>query len=553
MKKIGLTLLVMNLLMIGELQSQILASFSLSQNATSGYGYSDAGWTNVHGDPFSGVRTATANGITISSVSTANWVSDESLCAEDGTGVSGGTFFPTHIFACHWYQYSTSGLASYNQAYPQLELSGLNKDSFYILRMSANSQYLGHDPTQYTVAGRTVAPSQYQNVYLNTATGVTFQHIYPDSNGVIKIYVNTSPGKSAAYLAGVQVISGTSTVGIPVVSITSPANNDILAEESNIAINASASETAGSITKVEFYADTSKIGEDDAAPYTMTWINPSEGNYTITAKATDASGTASSAMINISVQSLTSFWSMTGNINMNPDSNFVGNVDSVRLAFRTKNIERMSIAPNGNVGIGVDTPSAQLHTTGSVRFAGITGDSTKIRVLVSDSSGKLFYRNVSSLGTPNRWLFAGSTAYDSTDNVGIGTSNTQGYKLAVNGTAIFTKVKVKTAGTWPDYVFKKGYALTDLTALERYISLYQHLPGIASATEAGRGGIDVASQEAALLKKIEELTLYLIDENKKLKEENRQLEEQNKRIEQQQKEIDELKKWIGSTKIRPGN
>jgi Bacterial Ig domain len=544
MKKIGLAFLVMNLSIIGKLRSQILASFSFSQQATSGYGYSDAGWTNVHGDPLTAVRTATANGITISSVSTANWVSDESICAEDGTGVSSGTFFPVHILADHWYQFSASGLATYNQAYPQLELSGLNKDSFYILRMSANSQYVVGDPTQYTVAGRTVAPSQDVNPYHNTATGVTFQHIYPDSNGVIKIYVNTTAGNSVAYLAGVQVISGSSTVGIPVVSITSPDNNDVLAEESNITINASASETGGSITKVEFFADTIKIGEDDSAPYAMTWANPSEGNYTITARATDASGTASSAIIHISVQSLTSFWSMTGNVNMNPDSNFVGNVDSVRLAFRTKNIERMSISPNGNVGIGTINPTAQLHTTGTTRFSGLTADSTKTRVLVSDTSGNLYYRNVSSLGTPNHWQVIGGTVYDSADNIGIGTSNTQGYKLAVNGTAIFTKVKVKTAGTWPDYVFQKGYALTDLTELERYISLHKHLPGIIPESEAGREGIDVASQESALLKKVEELTLYLIDENKKLKEQCRKLEDQNRKIERQEEEIDELKQLI---------
>jgi hypothetical protein len=549
MKKIGWMLLMINGVMISQLRSQTLASFSLSQNATSGYGYSDAGWTNVHGDPLSGVRTATANGITISSVSTANWVSNGGACAEDGVGSSPGVFFPTHILACHWYQASSSGQAVYNQAYPQLELSGLNKDSFYILRMSSSSAYYSvADPTQYTVAGRTVAPGQYQNSYQNTSTGVTFQHIYPDSNGVIKIYVNTTAGKTVAYLAGVQVFSGSSTVGIPQVSITSPDNNDILAEESNITINASASETAGSISKVEFFMDTTKIGEADSPPYTVTWSNPNEGNYTVTAKATDASGTASTAIIQISVESLSSFWSTTGNIHMNPDSNFVGNVDSVRLAFRTKNIERMSIAPNGNVGIGVDTPSARLHTVGTVRHAGLTSDSTKTRVLVSDTSGNLYYRNVSSLGTPNRWLFAGSMVYDSTDNIGIGTSNTQGYKLAVNGTAIFTKVKVKTAGTWPDYVFKKGYALTDLTELERYISLHKHLPGIIPQSKAGKDGIDVASQEAALLKKVEELTLYLIGENKELKDQNRQLEDQNKKLERQQQEIDELKKLIGAKK-----
>src|ERR1700748_541977 len=101
MKKIFWMALLTGWYGTGCLHAQILASFRLSPNATSGYGYSDAGWTNVHGDPLSGVRTATANGITISSVSTANWVSDNSACAEDGEGASGGTFFPVHIFNCH--------------------------------------------------------------------------------------------------------------------------------------------------------------------------------------------------------------------------------------------------------------------------------------------------------------------------------------------------------------------------------------------------------------------------------------------------------------------
>jgi hypothetical protein len=223
-------------------------------------------------------------------------------------------------------------------------------------------------------------------------------------------------------------------------------------------------------------------------------------------------------------------------------------VDSNRLAIRTKNIERISVLPTGNIGIGTKTPSAQLHTTGSVRLAGITNDSTKTRMLVSDTSGNLFYRNLSSLGGSGRWLYAGNTAYDSLDNVGIGTSNTQGYKLAVNGTAIFTKVKIKTAGTWPDYVFKKEYHLPDLQALERYISQHKHLPGIESESDVQRDGIDIGDHQAALLKKIEELTLYLIEENKRLTDQNKQLAEQNTRLERQQQEIDALKELVQKRK-----
>ncbi len=66
----------------------------------------------------------------------------------------GRYFFPVHILSMsHWYQYSASGLATYNQAYPQLKLSGLNKDSFYILRMSSRISLLLNtvgDPTQYS-------------------------------------------------------------------------------------------------------------------------------------------------------------------------------------------------------------------------------------------------------------------------------------------------------------------------------------------------------------------------------------------------------------------
>ena len=311
---------------------------------------------------------------------------------------------------------------------------------------------------------------------------------------------------------------------------------------------------------MEFYADTTKIGEVDTPPYNFTWVGPDPGPYQLTAKATDNVGTINTASINVDVTSLNYYWSTTGNIGNNGDSNFVGNVDSVRLGFRTRNIERLSILPTGNVGIGTKAPTAQFHTTGTVRLAGLTSDSTKTRVLVSDTSGNLFYRSASSLG--GHWLYSNGTEYDSVDNIAIGTSNPQNYKFAVNGTAIFTKVKVKTAGTWPDYVFAKGYHLPDLKELEDYLDKYRHLPDIASEAEVQKEGIDVGDNQAALLKKVEELTLYLIDENNRLEVQTDQMKEQSDqmkaqqdqmktqqdRLDQQQKEIDELKKLIAEKK-----
>jgi hypothetical protein len=260
-----------------------------------------------------------------------------------------------------------------------------------------------------------------------------------------------------------------------------------------------------------------------------------------------------SASITVGIESLNYFWSTTGNIATPGDSNFVGTVDSNKLVFRTKNTNRMTISAIGNIGIGVDSPTAKLHTNGPVRFAGLTGDSTQNRVLVTDTSGKVFYRNVSSLS--NRWIYSNGTLYDSTDNIAIGTNNPVGYKLAVNGTAIFTKAKVKTAGTWPDYVFKKDYALPNLAEVERYIAQHQHLPGIASENEVQLHGIDLGDHAAALLKKVEELTLYLIHQDKALNEKEAQLNnlqsqliEQKARFDAQQKQIDELRALINAKK-----
>ncbi len=530
----------------GRGQAQIASfNFSASSNSVSG-------WTNVSGDPALGVRTATAGGITISSVSTANWSPNGSgNSALNGWGQSSGTYFPSQVMLDSWIQYNGSGnnLSLYNEVVPQLQLSGLNPDSTYTLRISgSNGVY--NNPTVYTVVGASVAGSQSLTTYQNTSHGIAFVQVTPNSSGIISVYVNCPSGLSGttnfAWISGVEVFSGSSEVGVPQVSISLPASGAIVSEGANVIINTTATETGGTIAKVEFYEDTSKIGEVDTPPYNFTWVGPEPGLYTITAKATDNVGTINSAAVNIGVQSLNYFWSTTGNVGNNADSAFVGNVDSVRLGFRTKNIERLSILPTGNVGIGTTSPSAQFHTTGTVRLAGLTNDSTKTRVLVSDTSGNLFYRSASSIS--GHWLYNNGVVYDSADAIAIGTSNPQGYKLAVNGTAIFTKVKVKTAGTWPDYVFRNGYTPPDLKDLEQYLRTYHHLPGIASEADVQQNGIDLGDQQPGILKKVEELTLYLIEQNKQLAEQNRQLQQQNTQLQDQQRQIDELKKLLLANK-----
>jgi hypothetical protein len=197
-------------------------------------------------------------------------------------------------------------------------------------------------------------------------------------------------------------------------------------------------------------------------------------------------------------------------------------------------------------GLTVAVPIANNshnNTAGGAVFNNIAPDANgMIRVFVNtltttDVADICGIQIISTGGSPSsgtsggNWQVAGTTVYDSVDNIAIGTSNPQGYKLAVNGTAIFTKVIVKPAGSWPDYVFQKGFRLPTLPELEAYVRENQHLPGVASEKDVKAGGIDVSEHEAALLKKVEELTLYLI--------------EQNKKLEAQQKEINDLKALVG--------
>jgi hypothetical protein len=523
---------------------------STAQIASFSFGGPDSapGWTNMSGDPAIGVQTATAGGITLSSVAPANWVPDNAgHSALDYNWDNTNGYFPAAVMGNAWKQWNGNNgfLAVYNAAIPQIELTGLNPDSTYILRMSGGEPWYA-GITQYTVAGVTLYGSQQLNTYQNNNQGVTFANVKPDASGMIRLYVNPISEGSYAWISGLQIFSGSSAnIGIPTVSLTAPANGTTQSEGGNFIIAATVSDSGGVISKVEFFADTTKIGEADAAPYMMTWVDPDPGTYQITAKATDAIGNIATASANVAVRSLNYFWSTTGNIATNGDTNFIGTVDTNRLSFRTNNVERMSITKQGTIMVGgvvPDSGNCKLKVIGTMWTAGLkmpTGAQSGY-VLTSDTAGNASWQP----GGGGRWQFVNGTVYDSADNVAIGTTNTQGYKLAVNGAGIFTKIVAKPQVSWPDYVFDKGYKLLSLEELAQYLREHHHLPDVTPESEIAHNGIDLGQQQTTLLKKVEELTLYLIRENQSLTEQNNQLKDQNARLEAQQKEIDELKAMI---------
>jgi len=114
-----------------------------------------------------------------------------------------------------------------------------------------------------------------------------------------------------------------------------------------------------------------------------------------------------------------------------------------------------------------------------------------------------------------------------TNSVGIGTSNTGSHKLAVEGTIGAREIKVEV-GTWSDFVFNKDYELKDLEEVETFIEENNHLPDVPSEKEVLENGIALGEMDATLLQKIEELTLYMIEMNKRMKsveDENKSLKE----------------------------
>lgn len=120
--------------------------------------------------------------------------------------------------------------------------------------------------------------------------------------------------------------------------------------------------------------------------------------------------------------------------------------------------------------------------------------------------------------------------------VGIGTL-TPKEKLSVNGKIRAKEIKVETAN-WPDYVFEEGYQNQSLAEIEQFIKQNKHLPGVPTAKQVEQEGVELGEMNKVLLKKIEELTLLLIEKDKELKKEK---EENNARL-------NEIEKWIKNKK-----
>ncbi|MCZ8197336.1 MAG: hypothetical protein O9267_07000 [Flavobacterium sp.] len=235
------------------------------------------------------------------------------------------------------------------------------------------------------------------------------------------------------------------------------------------------------------------------------------------------------------------------------------NLKSTNTNLQATNGRVLTVNSTGDVVLTTDVGSggSTLITGGTnvtVTGTGVTGNpyiinsiATACNLYTCDGSIVTIPTNVSNpipgvrtvkLGN-NNLIFSSNGSMSGNGRVYIGDTAlfpaitaTSNYRLLVEGGILTEKVKValRSSTNWADYVFASDYELKPLKEVETYIKENKHLPGISSANELAKEGLDIADMQAKQMEKIEELTLYAI--------------EQQKQLDKQVKELDELKKQV---------
>lgn len=246
-------------------------------------------------------------------------------------------------------------------------------------------------------------------------------------------------------------------------------------------------------------------------------------------------------------------WNTTGNSGTNPSNNFIGTTDNQPLIFKTNNTKVMNILPNGVVKIGINDPGGsdeayfRIYKEDNPAFE-IANSLGSFQIGKSGCNGcwggQIGDTVLRNKGTSHNIIIAqpndgndGSTYFGIQDAY-----NGTWVKFFNNAIARFDgkikakEVEVKT-NVWADYVFKKEYQLKSLEDVEKHIIEKGHLPNIPTAQEVLENGINIAEMNSKLLEKIEELTLYSIEQNKQLKFQAEEI----KMLKKQSEELQELK------------
>jgi len=241
--------------------------------------------------------------------------------------------------------------------------------------------------------------------------------------------------------------------------------------------------------------------------------------------------------------------------------------DNTFSNFNMQSTTSLLLQPaGGNIGIGTDSPASLFQV-----------DDGCTKASIGDASGSGLNYGTSYLGfnasrSGTNWLTnkdgnnnnGGGVIYSSifgdmyfsiipTAANGSGQSltdtqvkNTIAMRIDHTDGAVYAKqIYVQTSG-WPDFVFKKNYSLRPLSEVKSYIEQNQHLPDMPAAEKVEKDGINLGEMNKALLKKIEELTLYLIEKDKQLQSQEEKIKQQQQTNQVQAEQLQQVLQRLGT-------
>ncbi|TND08792.1 MAG: hypothetical protein FD123_2008 [Bacteroidetes bacterium] len=406
--------------------------------------------------------------------------------------------------------------------------------------------------SKFTVTGSVIGDSQISD----NGTNVGINNTAPGN----KLAVNT-----AATNDGIQVKqTGTSAAILSLYSSNTGGHNWNMfsAGSANAqgAGNFTIYDATSGFLKDRFFIQGSTGNTGVGIGYNNTITSPSTKLHVATATADDGirvSQTSTKASV-VGLYNTTASahnWEMqsTGNTSTQGSGNFI-------ITDKTAAADRFFIkGSNGFIGMNTINPLQHLHVGGNILL-----DGTASSVFFGEAAGGysageygIEYDKPAGLaGGLNFWKPFGAPSNGTLMNyvlylndqgkVGINTNNPT-VQLTVNGKTLIgdpsvvttpgtynlyvqngiltdrVRVSVVNSATWADYVFADNYKLRPLQEVETFISANKHLPEVPSACEVEENGIDMAEMDATLLKKIEELTLYIIEQNKKMDAQERRI------------------------------
>lgn len=219
----------------------------------------------------------------------------------------------------------------------------------------------------------------------------------------------------------------------------------------------------------------------------------------------------------------------------------------IYLASHEKIAIRNGMITTDGIGNGISLTGSYYGTTpndfGTQRYGLFMGDPTQLSLSMSQNStqkpvvlssfyglGFDVYGGKMALCQNGALYIGGNDAATKTriQNTASLTTTALDYQLYVEKGIRAEKVKVDAKGNWPDFVFEENYNLPSLTAVENYINENKHLPNVPSAAEVEQNGVDLGEMDKILLQKVEELTLYVIQQQKQIEALQKELEKSKK-------------------------